>query len=94
MTLDQSHLSTLAMASQSPEALQRLLDTGFLAVLCQSVFDFCTHEMSKYVESLMGSNRESMTDASKSASTSPRGGSSRSRTQSETSQPQTGMYSL
>ena len=81
---DQSRLSTLAMASQSPVALNRLIDSGLLTALCQTLCQFANQEMSKYLASLLGgaAAAERMTDACKSASTSPR-----SRTQSETSQP-------
>ena len=76
MILDDLHLSTLAVACQSPGALKQLLGSGFVAVLCQGLFEFCTREMLRCSDSL-GSYPEGFTDSSKS-----RGGSATLRPRS------------
>ena len=82
MILDEAHLSTLAVACQSPEALRLLLDSGFVGVLCQGIYEFCTREMLRYSDTIV--HPEVFTDAVKSGgsgSASPRspscGGSTR-----------------
>ena len=42
LAIDESRLLTLGVACQSPECVNRLLDSGFPAVLCQALFEFCT----------------------------------------------------
>ena len=78
MILDDLHLSTLAVACQSPDALNQLLGSGFVAVLCQGLFEFCTREMLRCSDSV-GAYPEGFTDTSKSRAScaggarSPRG---------------------
>ena len=58
------------MTSQSPEALIRLERSGFVHLVCQAVHDFCARQLASHVECLLGAER--FTDASKSATNSPR----------------------
>ncbi|ELT93547.1 hypothetical protein CAPTEDRAFT_223860 [Capitella teleta] len=60
--LSESHLSMLAVTCQSPEALRLLLDSGFVAVLCQAIYEFCLAQ----VEAL-----RSPSSSSSSSSSSP-----------------------
>ena len=52
LVVDETRLMTVAVACQSPDSLQRLLDSGLVAVLCQGLFEFCTHQILCYSESL------------------------------------------
>ena len=70
INLDSSRLATLAMTSQSPEALLRLERSGFVHLVCQAVQDFCARQLASHMECLLGAER--FTDASKSATSSPR----------------------
>ena len=84
---ERARLSTLAIASQSPVALHRLIDSGLMTALCQALQTFASHEMTKYLESLTGgaaSPVERMTDACKSASSSPRGAAQNDNSQAPT----------
>lgn len=63
-SLDEAHLFLLAVACQSEEALRLLLDSGFVAILCQGLYAFCTREMVHH--SMCPS--ELFTDAFKSSS--------------------------
>ena len=91
MMVDEAHLMTLAMACQSPDSLRRLLDSGFVAVLCQGLFEFCTREILMFSDTL--THPDAYTDASKSGSASasprspmsPRRAENRSRNCSESS---------
>ena len=76
MMLDESHLSTLAMACQSPVSLRQLVGSNFLAVLCQGLYEFCIQEMAKYGEPVITS--EMFTDRGQSGSrpVSPKSSSS------------------
>ena len=78
MILDDLHLSTLAVVCQSPEALKQLLGSGFVAVLCQGLFEFCTREMLRCSDPL-GTYPEGFTDTSKSRSGGATTGGTRPR---------------
>ena len=82
MVLDESHLTTLAIACQSQAAMNQLLDCGFPAVLAQGLFEFCSREILRYSDSM--NQAEAFPDLSKSSSSSssPR---RRSRTSSTSS---------
>ena len=67
MTLDEAHLSTLGVACQSPAALKQLLDSGFLEVLCQGLYEFCSRELLRLGTSSFISEARPMTDAGKSS---------------------------
>lgn len=43
--LRESYLSTLAVACQSPLALQQLLESGFIAMLCQGLYEVGSREL-------------------------------------------------
>ncbi|XP_038074812.1 baculoviral IAP repeat-containing protein 6-like [Patiria miniata] len=43
--LDQLHLATLALASQSPQATRILLDSNFPNMLANALMDFCNYEI-------------------------------------------------
>ena len=70
INLDSSRLTTLAVTSQSPAALTRLVESGFVQLVCGAVHDFCAKQLACYVKSIVGA--EGLTDASKSATNSPR----------------------
>ncbi len=74
MVLDEPRLSLLGSACQSPQALKHLLDSEFVAVLCQGLYEFCIHEMSRFGEPVVISEMFSDSRGS-SGPTSPRGGS-------------------
>ena len=54
--LDQLHLATLASASQSPAAIQILLESNFPTMLANALMDFCNYEIYR--------NRQGGTDES------------------------------
>lgn len=64
MTLDESHLATLAIACKSTLVVKQLLDSGFPAVLAQGLLEFCNKVIVKLPESYIHS--ESVTDNGKS----------------------------
>ncbi len=93
MILDETHLSTLAVVCQSAESLRQLLLSGFPAVLCQGLYEFCTHEAQRYSDSL--SHLEVFPDAAKGSNPTSAGSSphsprqtpaGRTRNNSESSQ--------
>ena len=43
--IEEANLLTLAVACQSPECVERLLDSGFPAVLCQALYEFCMQQI-------------------------------------------------
>ncbi|XP_018120697.1 baculoviral IAP repeat-containing protein 6 isoform X4 [Xenopus laevis] len=46
LALTESHLATLAAASQSPEAIKQLLDSGLPSLLVRSLVNFCFNHIS------------------------------------------------
>lgn len=62
LVIDEVHLTTLALASQSPEAVERLINSGFLMRLADSLSDFCNHEILRREMPQLGN---SLTDSSK-----------------------------
>ena len=91
LNLDESHLSTLAVACQSPQALQQLLGYGFPAILCQGLYEFCMRESATHhPDHLMDLHTESGKSTSGqgcsgSSSPSQTYSDSRHRTDSESS---------
>ena len=71
LILDESHLSTLATTCQSEDALQQLLDAGFVAVLCQGVYEFCSRELLRH-SGCLPTVSEPVPDSVKSETSSPR----------------------
>jgi hypothetical protein len=51
--LNPGHLMSLSAASLSPIALEKLLHSGFLSILCQALCEMCANEMAKYSRSLI-----------------------------------------
>jgi baculoviral IAP repeat-containing protein 6 len=45
LNIKETNLMTLAVACQSPECVERLLDSGFPAVLCQALYEFCVQQI-------------------------------------------------
>lgn len=66
ISLEEAHLSTLALACKSPVAIKQLLDSGFPAVLAQGLFEFCSGVISKFSDHYL--QPEVMTDTSKTMS--------------------------
>lgn len=59
LTLTESHLATLAAASQSPEAIKQLLDSGLPSLLVRSLVNFCfTHISSSDSAASMDATQE------------------------------------
>jgi hypothetical protein len=72
--LDNSHLSTLALACQSTLATKQLLESGFPAVLAQGLFEICNRVISNFSDSW--SQPEGISDSCKSMSGTTTGQSS------------------
>lgn len=63
MHLSEGQLMTIAMVSQSPPAVERLLGSGLLSFLSKSLLDFCFHEQEQeYVPRKSGHAASILTD--------------------------------
>ena len=69
VVLDESRLLTLAMACQSPQALQILLTSGLPIVLCQGLFEYCTREMIRHTDTV-STHLEVFTDVKSTSASS------------------------
>ena len=63
ISLEETHLTTLANSCKSPVAIRQLLDSGFPAVLAQGLFEFCNKMISRFSDGCV--NMEGLTDTSK-----------------------------
>jgi len=72
MPLHSAQLSTLAVACQSPLALRKLIDSGIVSALCNSLYVTCHQKLNSALNAaLLVSESETVTsDAARSAATS------------------------
>ncbi|XP_076097651.1 dual E2 ubiquitin-conjugating enzyme/E3 ubiquitin-protein ligase BIRC6-like isoform X3 [Mytilus galloprovincialis] len=85
ISLEETHLTTLANTCKSPVAIRQLLDSGFPAVLAQGLFEFCNKMISRFSDNCV--SMEGLTDTSKTMSDeSSSANASTSRCSSGTSQ--------
>lgn len=66
LVLEESHLFTLALACQSPAALRQLLESGFVMMLCQGLYEVSSRELRQHEEPMVVLS-EASTDAVKMA---------------------------
>jgi len=67
VVLEESHLFTLALACQSPAALCQLLESGFVMMLCQGLYEVSNRELRQHEEPMGVVLSEASTDAVKMA---------------------------
>lgn len=68
MSLHSAQLATLAVSCQSPMALRKLIDSGIVSALCNSLYSTCRHKLNDALNAtlLVSESEASMSDAARS----------------------------